>query len=204
MMSGIAFIVSAPSGTGKTTLCRMAAERFPNLRNSVSYTTRKRRPGEVNGVDYWFVDEETFAGMVERGEFLEYADVYGKRYGTSRKDLEDLLDKGVSVILEIDVQGAAKVREKLDGGVFVFILPPSLKAAEERLASRGKDTAEEIRRRLGIAAEEIRRASEYDYIVINDDLSRAFEEFSSIITAEKARSARMAGKIKELFGGLVG
>ncbi|WKZ32525.1 MAG: guanylate kinase [Thermodesulfobacteriota bacterium] len=203
-MSGIAFIVSAPSGSGKTTLCKMAADRFPDLRISVSYTTRKPRHGEVNGVDYWFVDEDTFAGMVERGEFLEYADVYGKRYGTSRKDLEDLLEKGVSVILEIDVQGAAKVRERLDGGVFVFVLPPSLKAAEERLIARGKDTTEEIRRRLGIAAGEIKRAVEYDYMIINDDLRRAFEEFSAVITAEKSRSSRMAGKLKELFGGLVG
>lgn len=202
-MQGIAFIVSAPSGAGKTTLCRMAAERFPGLRNSVSYTTRKPRPGETNGVDYWFVDEAVFDGMAERGEFLEYADVYGKRYGTSKKDLDAMLAKGVSVILEIDVQGAARVREALEGGVFVFILPPSLKAAEERLVARGKDTTGEIKRRLGIAVDEIKRAPGYDYLVINDDLRRAFEEFSSIIIAERVRSSRMHGRLKELFGGLM-
>ncbi|HBG46971.1 MAG TPA: guanylate kinase [Deltaproteobacteria bacterium] len=199
-MSGIAFIVSAPSGAGKTTLCKMAEGRFPDIKNSVSYTTRPSRPGESNGVDYWFVDDATFDRMVERGEFLEYADVYGKRYGTSKKDLEAFLARGESVILEIDVQGAANVRKRLSGGVFVFILPPSLKVAGERLVARGKDSAEEIKRRLGIAVDEIKRAFEYDYIVINDDLTRAFEEFSAIIVAERARSSRMAGKLKELFG----
>ncbi len=202
-MSGIAYIVSAPSGAGKTTLCKMAAEKFPDIRNSVSYTTRKQRPGEVNGVDYWFVDDAVFDGMVERGEFLEYADVYGKKYGTSKKDLDAMLEKGLSVILEIDVQGADNVRKRMEGGVYIFILPPSLKASEERLVGRGKDTPEEIKRRLGIAVDEIRRAPEYDYIVVNDNLERAFETFSSIVRAEKARSPRVREALKGYFGGLV-
>ena len=203
-MSGIAYIVSAPSGAGKTTLCKMAAKEFPDIRNSVSYTTRMQRPGEVNGVDYWFVDDAVFDGMVSRGEFLEYADVYGRKYGTSKKDLDAMLEKGVCVILEIDVQGAANVRKRMEGGVFIFILPPSLKAAEERLSGRGKDTPEEMKRRLGIAVDEIRRAPEYDYIVVNDDLEKAFETFSSIIRAEKARSTRVKGALKGFFGGLIG
>lgn len=203
-MSGIAYIVSAPSGAGKTTLCKMAAERFPDIRNSISYTTRKQRPGEVNGVDYWFVDDAVFDEMVSRGEFLEYADVYGKKYGTSKKDLDAMLEKGLSVILEIDVQGAANVRKRMDGGVFIFILPPSLKAAEARLVGRGKDSPEEIKRRLGIAADEIKKAPEYDYIIVNDDLDEAFQTFSSVIRAEKARSGRVKGVLKGLFGGLIG
>ena len=203
-MSGTAYIVSAPSGAGKTTLCKMAEKEFPDIGNSISYTTRAQRPGEVNGVDYWFVDDAVFDGMVSRGEFLEYADVYGKKYGTSKKDLDAMLEKGMSVILEIDVQGAANVRKRMEGGVFIFILPPSLKAAEDRLTGRGKDTPGEIKRRLGIAAEEIRKAPEYDYIVVNDDLDKAFETFSSIIRAEKARSARVKGALKGFFGGLIG
>jgi len=203
-MKGIAYIISAPSGAGKTTLCRMAAAHFPEIRNSVSYTTRKPRPGEVNGRDYWFIDDEAFDRMVAAGEFLEHAGVYGRRYGTSKKDLEALLEEGFSVILEIDVQGAANVRKRMEGGVFIFILPPSLKAAEERLSGRGKDTPEEMKRRLGIAVDEIRRAPEYDYIVVNDDLEKAFETFSSIIRAEKARSTRVKGALKGFFGGLIG
>ena len=133
MMKGIPFIVSAPSGAGKTTLCNMAVEFFPDLRHSISYTTRKPRPGDRNGVDYRFVDDKEFDSMLEAGEFLEYAIVHGKRYGTSKKDLEELLVKGVNVLLDIDVQGAQKVRGTLTGGVYVFILPPSIKDCEDRL-----------------------------------------------------------------------
>lgn len=199
-MSGIPFIVSAPSGAGKTTLCKMAVDFFPDLRHSISYTTRSPRPGEVDGVDYKFIDEAAFSRMVERGEFLEYADVYGKKYGTSRKDLEALLSGGLSVILEIDVQGAETVRKKLEGGVHVFILPPSIEACEARLRTRGKDSEEEISKRLRIALEEVRKAPQYDYIIINDRLEEAFEDFKAIIMAEKRKTTRMLGKVKKAFG----
>jgi guanylate kinase len=202
-MKGIAYIISAPSGAGKTTLCRMAAAHFPEIKNSVSYTTRKPRPGEVDGKDYWFIDDEAFDRMVEGGEFLEYAGVYGRRYGTSKKDLEALLEDGWSVILEIDVQGAARVRQTLKGGVYIFILPPSLKVCEQRLVERGKDSPEEINKRLKIAEEEIRKASRYDYLIVNDDLKRAFEELKSVMIAQKAASARMRDRLMELFGGIL-
>lgn len=202
-MKGIAYIISAPSGAGKTTLCRMAAEHFPDIRNSVSYTTRKPRPGEVNGRDYWFVEDEAFDRMVEGGEFLEYAGVYGRRYGTSKKDLEALLDQGWSVILEIDVQGADKVRKTLKGGVYIFILPPSLEACEQRLISRGKDSPEDIKKRLKIAEEEIRKAPLYDYLIVNDELDRAFEVLKSVMVAQKAASSRMEGRLRELFGNIL-
>lgn len=202
-MKGIPYIISAPSGAGKTTLCRMASGHFPEIRNSISYTTRKPRPGEVNGRDYWFIDDAEFDRMVEKGEFLEHAGVYGKRYGTSKKDLEALLEDGFSVILEIDVQGAASVRKRLTDGVYIFILPPSLKACEQRLIERGKDSHEEIKKRLKIAEEEIRKAPEYDYIIVNDDLVRAFEELKAVMTAEKARAGRMQERLRELFGDIL-
>lgn len=202
-MKGIAYIISAPSGAGKTTLCRMAARHFAEIRNSISYTTRKERPGEVNGKDYWFVTDEAFDRMVENGEFLEHAGVYGRRYGTSKKDLEALLDEGWSVILEIDVQGAAKVRKALKGGVYIFILPPSLKACEDRLKARGKDSPEDIKKRLKIAEEEIRKAPQYDYLIVNDELERAFEELKAVMLAQKAAAPRMAERLNELFGDIL-
>lgn len=199
-MSGIPFIVSAPSGAGKTTLCKMAVDFLPDLRHSISYTTRQPRPGEADGVDYWFVDDAAFDSMIKDGEFLEYAGVYGKRYGTSKKALEKLLAEGYSVILEIDIQGARNVREKLEGGVHIFILPPSLEACEERLKARGKDSPEEIKKRMKIAVEEIGKAPLYDYIIINDDLKEAFEKMKSIVMAERSRSVRMMDRVKRLFG----
>lgn len=202
-MKGIAYIISAPSGAGKTTLCRMAAQHFPEIKNSISYTTRKERPGEVNGKDYWFVTDEAFDRMVENGEFLEHAGVYGRRYGTSKKDLEALLDEGWSVILEIDVQGAEKVRKALKGGVYIFILPPSLKACEDRLKARGKDSPEDIKKRLKIAEEEIRKAPQYDYLIVNDELDRAFEELKAVMLAQKAAAPRMEGRLNELFGDIL-
>lgn len=202
-MGGIPFIVSAPSGAGKTTLCKMAVDFFPELRHSISFTTRQPRPGEVDGVDYKFVSDAVFDAMVGRGEFLEHAGVYGKRYGTSRLDLERLLSEGVDVLLEIDVQGAESARARLKDAVSVFILPPSLKACEERLKGRGKDTPEEIQKRLGIAEAEIRKASGYDYIIINDDLIAAFETFKAVFLAERSRCVRMSEKVAGLFGDIL-
>lgn len=195
------FIVSAPSGAGKTTLCSMAVDFFPDLRHSVSYTTRPSRPGETNGVEYWFVDDETFDAMIERGEFLEHAEVFGKRYGTAKKDLDRLRSAGMDALLEIDVQGGETVKSLLKGGVYVFILPPSLKACEDRLKGRGKDTTKDIRKRLSIAVEEMKKASEYDYIIINDDLNAAFEKLKSIVVSERARRARMMDKVKGILEG---
>jgi len=200
-MKGIAYIVSAPSGAGKTTLCKMAVDFFPGLRHSVSYTTRPPRAGEVDGEDYRFVSDHEFDRMIEEGEFLEHAGVHGKRYGTSRKDLSAMLSAGTDVILDIDVQGAEKVRERLSGGVCIFILPPSVEACEQRLKSRGKDSEQEIQKRLKIALDEIKKAGDYRYIIINDALDEAFEKLKAIIVAEKAASPRMMPRVEELFGG---
>ncbi|HHL39525.1 MAG TPA: guanylate kinase [Deltaproteobacteria bacterium] len=197
---GIPFIVSAPSGTGKTTLCRMAVERFGDLRESISYTTRPPREGEVDGIDYRFVDAAVFDEMVRTDRFVEYAEVHGNRYGTSARDLAALLDSGEDVILDIDVQGAEKVRRSVEGGVYIFILPPSLETCEARLRARGKDSDETIRRRLLQARHEIGCAALYDYIIINDRLEEAFTKLSSIIVAERSRASRMADRVRALFG----
>ncbi|GMR04656.1 MAG: guanylate kinase [Thermodesulfobacteriota bacterium] len=170
------------------------------MRHSVSYTTRSPRPGDVNGVDYWFVDDGTFDRMIDEKEFLEYALVHGKRYGTSKKDLEEMLDAGLNVILEIDVQGARHLRELLDGGVYIFVLPPSVEACRQRLSARGKDSDEEIEKRLNVALGEIKEASFYDYIIFNDDVEAAFENLASIIRAEMCRKERLMERVEELFG----
>lgn len=200
MMRGIPFIVSAPSGAGKTTLCNMAVDFFGDLRHSISYTTRPPRQGEIDGVEYHFIGNAVFERMAQGGEFLEHAGVHGKRYGTSGKDLEALLSGGLSAMLDIDVQGATSVKKTLKGGVYIFILPPSMDVCEKRLRDRAKDSPEEISRRVAAAREEIKLASEYDYIIVNDDLGAAFEKLKAVIIAEKAKKARVAEKIREIFG----
>ncbi len=199
-MRGIPFIVSAPSGAGKTTLCNKAVAFFHDLRHSISYTTRPMRAGETDGVDYRFISDDAFSAMVERGEFLEHAGVHGKRYGTSRKDLDEITSRGFDIILDIDVQGAEKIRKNLEGGVYIFILPPSLEECERRLNARALDSREEIERRLRTAVVEIGKAQEYDYIIINEDVEDAFGVLKSIITAERVRSGRVMERVHKLFG----
>jgi len=199
MNRGIPFIISGPSGAGKTTLYKLALEKIPNVRHSVSYTTRPPRPGDVDGLDYNFVTEEVFNEMIEAKEFIEHAHIHGNRYGTARADLDGLLSSGSHVLLEIDVQGAQSMRKTLEAGVYVFIAPPSMEVCEQRLSSRGKDSPEVIARRVDAAMEEINHAPAYDYIIINDRLEEAFEGLKAIITAEASRSARVMAKIIENF-----
>ncbi len=199
MNRGIPFIISGPSGAGKTTLYKLALSEIPGVRHSISYTTRPPRAGDVDGVDYHFVSEDVFKAMVSANEFIEHAHIHGNQYGTARADLEALLSGGSHVILEIDVQGAASMRKALAAGVYIFIAPPSIEACEKRLSARAKDSPEVIARRVRAAVEEIAHAPAYDYIVINDRLEDAFMRVKAIITAEAARSARLAPKIKELF-----
>ena len=145
---GVLFVVSAPSGAGKTTLCKELAARVPNLKHSISYTTRSPRPGEVHGREYFFVDARYFQSLVERDEFAEWAQVYGQRYGTPRTPLIEMMDQGVDVLLEIDVQGARQIKKTFEDAVYLYILPPSIDALQVRLQQRGGDSTEEIQRRL--------------------------------------------------------
>jgi len=197
-LKGLLIVISAPSGTGKTTLCHMLLEEFPNMEFSISYTTRKPRPGELNGRDYFFVDRETFERMVEEGDFLEWAEVYGNLYGTSKSQVLKALEEGKDILLDIDTQGALQVKKNFPEAVLIFILPPSLKELERRLKKRGTDDEETIRKRLQIAREEIGKALEYDYIIVNDILEVAFERLRSIITAEKCRTDRLSAEIEKL------
>ncbi|MCG2709657.1 MAG: guanylate kinase [Thermodesulfovibrionales bacterium] len=181
---GRLFIVSAPSGTGKTTLCQNLSSIIQNLRHSVSYTTRPMRHGEVNNRDYTFIKEDVFRRMARRDEFVEWAEVHGNLYGTSRKRLEAMLDKGIDVILDVDTQGARQIRKKYKDGIYIFILPPSLRALKERLKKRMCNSKEEIQRRLKRAVDEISEYKKYDYVIINAVFDTAIEEMKAIISSE--------------------
>ena len=198
-MSGILFIVSSPSGGGKTSLVRALLEAEPAVRLSVSYTTRPARPGEVDGRDYHFVTAPVFERMLEAGEFLESAVIYGNRYGTSQKWIERERAQGHDVLLEIDWQGAHQVRRLMRQVVSVFILPPSPEVLESRLRGRGQDSEEVVARRLAAAREEIGHVSEYDYVMINDDFDRAAQDLRSIIRAERLKLARQLARNGTLF-----
>jgi guanylate kinase len=188
---GILFVISAPSGTGKTTLCKQISAQVSGLWHSVSYTTRKPRPGEENGREYFFVEEATFLEMIERHEFVEWARVYGHLYGTPRKTVSDKMEQGIDVLLEIDVQGARTVKKKFEDGVYIFILPPSFDALRTRLQARAGDSPDEIQRRLQKAKEEVWSYREYYYIVRNDDLKQSLKELESIFTVERIKTKRL-------------
>ena len=184
-------VVSAPSGAGKTSLCEWVVTALPGLAHSVSFTTRPPRPDEKDGRDYHFVDEATFRAMVDRGEFAEWAVVHGHLYGTSRALLERYFAAGLDVILDIDTQGAAILRQGHPDGVFVFILPPSWALLEERLRRRKSDAEADIQRRLQRALEEVKHYAEYQYVIVNDVFARAAEELKAIILAERRRGSRV-------------
>ena len=195
---GLLFIVSAASGTGKTTLAERLVQILPNLRMSRSYTSRPARAGERDGVDYNFVSREHFEGMINRGEFLEWADVFGNFYGTSAGDTERLLKSAHDVVLVIDVQGARQVRRRGLEASTIFVMPPTSAILEQRLRGRSKDTEEAIQRRLTVAREEVASFSEYDYIVINDELLGAVDRLRAIVLAERARLVRMSGVAQDI------
>lgn len=180
-------MVSAPSGTGKTTLIRRLLADLPGIDFSVSYTTRPMREGEREGIDYFFVDEDRFDRMVAAGEFLEWARVHGRRYGTCVRLVDASLARGHDVLLDIDTQGAASVRRLRKGALLIFIMPPDREALEARLRGRGLESGEEVSRRMTNARQELERFSEYDYLVINDDLERALRELEAIVLAHRSR-----------------
>lgn len=196
---GLILIISAPSGAGKTTLCHHLLKRFPAMRESISYTTRSPRPGEVDGEDYFFVSRERFLTMVEEDAFAEWAEVHGNLYGTALKTLEDARRNGIDLVLDIDCQGALRLKENFEGGAYIFILPPSMNELRRRLESRSSDAQEVIERRILRASEEIREARWYDYIIINDIFEKAIDELSAIVTAHSRKSFRMLEQVAKLF-----
>lgn len=197
---GLLFVLSAPSGAGKTSIFRKLLASQPELRESISYTTRAMRGGEQDGVDYHFVSREQFQKMAASGDFAEWAEVHGNCYGTAKATLRQANAEGRDVLLDIDVQGAAQLRASGLEGVCIFILPPSMEALRQRLAGRNTDSAEVIERRMKNAVDEIREAARFDYIVVNDDLAQAVATVQAIIVAEKARCNRVIPALPEEFG----
>ena len=189
---GSMFIISAPSGAGKTTLCRTIIASAGGIEQSVSFTSRAPRKGESNDVDYTFIDETEFRKMIDRGDFVEWAVVHGNLYGTSRRRLEEIMEEGHDVMLDIDTQGARQIRQSYPGGVFIFILPPSMKVLRERLESRKTNTPEDIENRLRRAMEEIRDYTMYDYVIVNDVLEESIRKLEAIITSERLRCGKIA------------
>jgi guanylate kinase len=188
---GLLFIVSAPSGAGKTTLVERLVEQLPNLRMSRSYTSRPSRQGETNGVDYNFVERARFEAMAAAGEFLEWAEVFGNLYGTCAEDTDRMLAAGDDVVLVIDVQGARKVRARGLETRTVFVMPPSFEVLEQRLRGRSKDSEAAIQRRLQVARDEVAAFTEYDFVVVNDGLAAAVDRLRGIVVSERARLLRM-------------
>ncbi|MCB1858548.1 MAG: guanylate kinase [Gammaproteobacteria bacterium] len=203
MTTGTLFIVSAPSGAGKTSLLRRLLENDPDLQASVSHTTRPMRPGEIDGVDYWFVSKEAFRHLVEAELFLEHAQVFENDYGTSESEVKRVLDSGRDVVLEIDWQGARQVRQRFPQAVSVFILPPGLEVLRSRLVHRGQDTDDVIDLRMAKARNEMKHYVEYDYLVFNDDFELALNELRAVIQSQRLRqpvqSERYKARIRSLL-----
>lgn len=195
------FIISAPSGSGKSTLVSRLLKNMEreNLTFSVSYTTRKPRGNEIDGEDYHFVDHAKFERLIESGEFLEHAQVFGNYYGTHIGELELAQDSGKDLVLDIDVQGAAQLKKRIPDAVTIFVLPPSREVLEQRLRARSQDSDEVIRRRLADAAEEIRNYFLYDYVLINEDLDLATKNLMSIVRAERVRRVRVEERIRPIL-----
>ncbi len=202
MTTGCLFIISAPSGAGKTSLVKALLNKDSRLSLSISYTSRPQRTGETNGCDYHFVNKETFRRMQALGEFMESAEVYGNLYGTSQKWINDTIKSGQDILLEIDCQGAQQVRRFFSQAVGIFILPPSNIVLEERLVARDQDAADVIRKRLAAAREEVSHVNEFDYVIINDELEKAVNDLVSIVNAERLKRERQIIKYQALIAQL--
>jgi guanylate kinase len=202
--TGNLFVISAPSGAGKTSLVNALLERMTGIQVSVSHTTRAQRPGEVDGVNYHFVAREQFQTLADAGDFLESAEVFGNCYGTSQRWVEQTLAGGVDVVLEIDWQGAQQVRHLLPEAIGITVLPPSRQALEQRLTGRGQDGPEVIARRMAEAVSEMSHYGEADYLVVNDRFEAALDELCAIVTASRLRLARQQVRHADLLRGLLG
>jgi guanylate kinase len=194
-VKGLLIVVTGPSAVGKGTICNALRQETPNLHWSVSCTTRKQRPGEVHGKDYFFIDEPEFRRRIEAGELLEWAQVYSNFYGTPRQYVDEMIEAGHDIILDIDMQGARRVRDMYPGSVFVFVIPPSMETLRQRIGGRGTESEESVRLRLEQAPKWIEEGLQYDYVIVNDELHAAVRHLRSIIVAEKSRTTRAGGAL---------
>lgn len=197
------FIISAPSGSGKSTLVHRLLKTVPNLTFSISYTTRPRRPAEVDGVDYIFITRKDFKERLQRGEFLEHAEVFGNFYGTNREALEAATREGKDLVLDIDIQGARQLRTALPQAITIFVLPPSKQVMEQRLRSRSQDSEEVIQRRLEGAAVEVKNYTHYDFVLINRDIDEASAQLVNIVEAERLRRTRMEEEVRPILASFI-
>ena len=198
-MSGKLFVISAPSGTGKSTVAMAVRQRVPGLGYSISHTTRKPRGNERNGIDYHFVDHETFTKMIDATDFVEWAKVYGNFYGTSSSGIKNLTASGLDVLMDVDIQGGRNIKNRFPDSVLIFLLPPSLEELERRLRKRGTDDEPVIESRMESAVDDIKNCVWYDYIIVNDKLEPAIDEAQSIIVSERCLTARQLPGIRNLF-----
>ena len=202
-MSGLLFVVSAASGTGKTSLVKALLDRVTNLHVSVSHTTRGQRPGELDGVHYHFTEKDSFLALVEQGGFIEYAEVFGNYYGTAQATVKEQLAKGHDVLLEIDWQGAQQVRKLFPDSKQIFILPPSQFDLRQRLSNRGTDSVEVIEHRLGCAVEDMQQYVNFDYVIINDDFNKALHDLESVIIANRLVITQQASRHQKMISELI-
>lgn len=199
MSKGTFIVVSAPSGSGKSSICRRLLQACPEIKFSVSYTTRKPRPGEVNGKDYFFVSQEEFRERIEQGDFAEWAENFGNLYGTSMNTMRESLTQGIDILLDIEPRGAKKIKEEFSGGAFVFVLPPSREELLKRLQQRGHETADAIETRYARAENELKEIFWYDYVIFNDELETAVNQLTSIYIAQKCKISNMMSEIKRFL-----
>ena len=199
MAKGLFIVVSAPSGAGKSSICQRFMQACPEIKFSVSYTSRPPRPNEVNGKDYYFISREEFQERIDQGEFVEWVENYGHLYGSSRKTMEEFLHDGQDLLLDIEPRGAKKIKQKFKGGIYVFVLPPSRSELLKRLEKRGYETDEVIQKRFEQAESELKEISWYDYVIFNKDLETAVNQLISIYVAEKCKRSRLQNEIKEFI-----
>ncbi|PKN50614.1 MAG: guanylate kinase [Deltaproteobacteria bacterium HGW-Deltaproteobacteria-13] len=197
MSRGLFIIVSAPSGAGKSSLCQRLRQVYPEIKFSVSYTSRPPRPNEVNGKDYYFISRKEFQKRIDQGEFIEWVENYGHLYGSSKKVMEEFVRDGKDLLLDIEPRGAKKVKQEFKGGVYVFILPPSRSELLKRLEKRGHETDDVIQKRFKQAESELKEISWYDYVIFNKDLETAVNQLISIYVAEKCKRRRLQNEIKK-------
>ena len=197
MAKGIFIVVSAPSGAGKSSLCQRLMQVYPEIKFSVSYTSRPPRPNEVNGKDYHFISRKEFKNRIDQGEFVEWVENYGHLYGSSRNVMKEFIQDGRDLLLDIEPRGAKKIKQEFKGGIYVFILPPSRSELLKRLEKRGHETDEVIQKRFRQAENELKEISWYDYVIFNEDLETAVNQLTSIYIAEKCKRSRLKNEIKK-------